>query len=83
MTITNTGTVSVGLAEYIIKDSRGDTYINQTSSGPNLAPGYSATVRILLTGQLSGQPFQFQTGQTYSLQLVTKRNNPFPYTFTA
>lgn len=82
VTLSNTGSETVALAEYFIKDSYGDTYSNTTWAGPTLNPGAGASVNILLTGQPMGQPFQFQSGHTYSVIVVTARNNQFPLTFT-
>ena len=81
--ITNTGSLNLGLASYYLKDTKGDMYWNQTGSVPFLGPGGVATVNLSLTGTLTGQPFQFQSRQTYTVELVTTRNNPFTYAFTA
>jgi len=82
LTVSNVGTVNFALIEYSIKDSYGNTYSNTTWAGPTLSPGGSASVNILISGTLSGQPFQIQSGHTYSVIIVTARNNPFTYTFT-
>ncbi|HEV2120914.1 MAG TPA: hypothetical protein VGS11_12530 [Candidatus Bathyarchaeia archaeon] len=83
LSVTNIGSLNIGLASYYLKDSKGDMYWNQTWLGPTLSPGGSVTVNLSLTGNLTGQPFQFQSGQAYTVELVTARNNPFTYTFTA
>ena len=81
--LNNDGSWTWGLIEYSVKDSYGNMYSNSTWSGPTLSPGASTSVNILLTGKLSGQPFQLQSGHTYSVSLVTARNNQFTYSFTA
>jgi hypothetical protein len=81
--ITNVGTANSGFSEYIVKDPSGDTYTNSTLSWPTLAPGATVTVNILLAGQLSGQPFQFQSGKIYSVSVISVRNNQYTSTFTA
>ena len=81
VTVSNTGSETLALAEYFVKDSSGNTYSNTTWAGPTLSPGASASVNILLTGQPMGQPFQFQSGHTYSVIVVTTRNNQFPFAF--
>jgi len=81
--LSNVGNVTSGLYEYIVKDTTGDNYFNSTLAWPTLAPGAVATVNILLSGKLTGQPFQFQSGQTYSVAVITGRNNQFTNTFTA
>jgi hypothetical protein len=82
VTVSNTGSETSALAEYFVKDSSGNTYSNTTWAGPTVNPGASASVNILLTGQPMGQPFQFQSGHTYTLAVVTARNNQFSVTFT-
>ena len=83
LSIGDTGSTSIGLSGYYLKDSRGDIYLSQTWAGPTLSPDGSVTVGLSLTGSLSGQPFQFQSGQAYTVGLVTARNNQIPYNFTA
>lgn len=82
LTVRNEGNLTVDLADYYVKDNSGDQYANAPWSGPTISPGVTASVNILLMGQLSGQPFQFQTGHTYTIVVVTARNTAFPYTFT-
>jgi len=83
LTLRNVGSLTIGLAEYFVKDSNGSEYSNLTWRGPTIQPGAIASVNIVLAGQPSGQPFQIQNGHSYTITLVTARNNPFPYTFTA
>jgi hypothetical protein len=81
-TLSNAGSVSVALVEYFVKDSYGNMYSNTTWAGPTISPGATASANILLAGGLTGQPFQIQSGHTYTVTVVTARNNPFPYAFT-
>lgn len=85
VTYINQGQTTVALVEYFVKDVNGNQYSNTTLnwSGPTILPGATASTNIVLNGQLTGQPFQIQTGHTYVITVVTARNNPFPYTFTA
>ncbi len=82
VTLRNAGSPTSALVEYFVKNSYGNTYSNTTWAGPTLFPGATASVNILLSGKLSGQPFQIQSGHTYSVIVVTARNNPFSYWFT-
>lgn len=83
VTLSNDATLTWALVEYSVKDSNGNMYSNSTWSGPTVSPGACSSVNVLLTGKLSGQPFQIQSGHTYSVSLVTARNNQFTYSFTA
>lgn len=88
LSIANTGSVLISFYEYILQDSRGDGYTNNTwsepyQSPPSLSPGGALTEDLSLTGSLTGQSFQFQSGQGYTVELVTSRNNLFTHSFTA
>ena len=82
LTLSNAGTPTSALVEYFVKDSYGNMYSNTTWAGPTLSAGATVSVNILVSGKLSGQPFQIQSGHTYSIIVVTSRNNQFTYTFT-
>lgn len=82
VTLSSTGSETLALAAYFVKDSYGNAYSNTTWAGPTLNPGASASVNILLSGQPMGQPFQFQSGHTYSVIVVTARNYQFVIAFT-
>jgi hypothetical protein len=81
--ISNIGTANSAVSEYIVRDPSGNSYTNSTPSWPTLAPGATVTVNILLAGQLSGQPFQFQSGKIYSVSVISVRNNQYTSNFTA
>jgi hypothetical protein len=94
LTLNNTGSLTVTVAQYRVEDSYGNSYTNSSWAdpfeysysgwaGPIINPGAVTTVNILLTGTLSGQPFQFQSGYGYTVRIVTTRGFQFSYGFAA
>ena len=65
VSLSNAGSEVISLTAYYVKDSAGDKYSNSTWAGPTVVPSATASVNILLAGSLTGQPFQFRSGQTY------------------
>ncbi len=89
--IRNTGSATVSLITYYVKDSAGDTYSNTVWSGPTgIAPnqvnptnfdintaGNHCGSGCTLSG---GSPFSFTAGSSYTITVVTSRNNQFVFT---
>jgi hypothetical protein len=85
--IRNLGTTPITLTSYYVKDSTGDQYSKATWTGvpPNgppsvIAPSGLGTATILINSActtgctLTGSAFTFQSGNAYTVTLVTARN---------
>jgi len=86
LNLRNTGTVTTSLVSYFVTDASGDKYTLSNWSGPVIAPNAVGTANILIGAScgscvLSGSPFTFTDGNTYTITLVTGYNNQFAYTF--
>ncbi len=89
ITIRNTGTASVTLVTYYVKDSSGNTYSNTAwtaaqSAPQGLAPNTAAVANfdINTVGNhcgCSGATFTFSAGTSYTITVVTSRNNQFNF----
>jgi uncharacterized membrane protein len=88
MYIRNTGTVNVTLVSYYVTDSSGDQWALVSWSGPNIAPNTVSITNILIgtscpsctyTGT-AGAFTQFNSGYSYTIKVVTTRNNQFTFT---
>jgi hypothetical protein len=75
----NAGPRAISLASYYVKDSNGQTYASNNWSGPNIAPNTTVSVNVLI----DGKAFTFQTGSTYTVLMVTSRNNQYGFTVMA
>ena len=85
--IRNRGTSSVTFATYYVKDSSGNQYANLAWSGPTIAPGAVVQVKVLIGSScssctLSGTAFTFTSGYSYTIVIVTARNNQFTFAAT-
>jgi len=85
--IRNRGTSSVTFATYYVKDSSGNQYANLAWSGPTVAPGAVVQVKVLIGSScssctLSGTAFTFTSGYSYTIVIVTARNNQFTFAVT-
>lgn len=90
LNLQNTGNTTITLQSYIVKDSAGNAWSLTTWAGPTLAPGTSSNALILIgiscpgciyTG-IAGLFFQFNAGQTYTVEVTTTNNNQFSFTVT-
>jgi uncharacterized membrane protein len=83
--IRNTGTWTVTMASYYVKDASGNTYENLAWSGPVISVNQLGTAVILIGSSCSnctlvGTPYTFQAGNAYTITIVTSRNNQFTFT---
>jgi FlaG/FlaF family flagellin (archaellin) len=88
--IRNTGSASVSLVTYYVKDTAGDTYSNTAWAGPTgIAPNAvnPTNFDINTAGNhcggcalSGGSAFTFTTGNSYTITVVTSRNNQFVFT---
>src|SRR5713101_2048320 len=81
--VRNTGTASVSFVTYYVKDSNQNQYSKTTWTGPT-----NQAVNALITTQINISPttcgctapggannFQFQPGNSYTVVIITSRNN--------
>jgi hypothetical protein len=83
--IRNIGTATVQLVSYYVKDSSGDQYALLSYPGPTIAANQLAQVTVRIGSScpsctLSGTPFTFTAGNSYTITFVTSRNNQFTFT---
>ena len=79
LNILNTGSVWVSLVSYSARPTSSQTYSNSTVSGLSFGPNTLLAVNIVI----DGGSFTFQTGTSYTITLVTSRNNQFFFTVDA
>ena len=85
--IRNSGTISVQLQTYYVKDAAGDSYQLATWSGPTIAPNAVNPTSFTIGAScsscvLTGSAFTFVAGNSYTVLVVTSRNNQFTFTVT-
>ncbi len=76
LNIRNYGTVSVTMVDYYVKNSVGDTYSSTNWLGPTVNP--NALVHANMS--VDGNAITFQTGNAYTIIVITARNNQFTFT---
>jgi len=81
----NIGNTSISLVTYYVRDSSGNQYALTAWAGPTITPGNLTPVLILIGSScpgcvLSGSPFTFNPGFSYTITIVTSRNNQFTFT---
>ncbi len=81
----NTGSVPVQLVSYYVKDASGDQYALVSYSGPYIPVNSVAMVFVTIGSScpgctLTGTPFTFNPGYSYTIAFVTSRNNQFTFT---
>ncbi len=65
--------------DYYVKDSTGDLYSSTNWAGPAAAPNALMQANIII----DGNAVIFQTGNTYTITVVTSRNQGFTFTMVA
>ena len=79
LNVRNVGSVSTTFNSYIVKDSVGNQYTKSNWSGPTLNPNSLLAICIVI----DGSAFTFQSKSSYTVTMVTLRNNLFSFTITA
>ena len=86
--IRNTGSVAVSFTTYYVKDAAGSTYTQTAwTSGPTIQPNNVGLANIGVNtacgcGAPSGSVYTFQSGNSYTVTVVTTRNSQFVFTVT-
>jgi FlaG/FlaF family flagellin (archaellin) len=87
--INNLGTANATLQTYYVKDSNGNSYQYSyaAGSGPTIAPNKSIPINFPIgsscTGcTLSGSAYIFTSGYSYTVLMITTRNNQFTFSVT-
>ncbi len=83
--IRNTGTASVSLVSYYVKDASGNQYSRVSWTGPSIAVNALGTTNVQINTSCgscsnSGSTFSFAAGNSYTVIVVTSRNNQFSFT---
>ncbi len=81
----NTGTASISLVTYYVKDNANNQYSRTSWTGPTISPNGLATTYVNIGASCSactnqGSPFTFVAGNSYTVLVVTSRNNQFTFT---
>jgi hypothetical protein len=84
--VQNSGSVAITFTSYYVKNSTGTTWTQSSYSwAPTIQPNAPGTVLIGLGvagGSFSSSSFYFVSGNSYTVTLVTSRNNQFQFTVT-
>jgi len=92
--INNLGTANATLQTYYVKDASGNSYQYSyaTGAGPTIAPNanIAITFKIGVAGSggscsgctLSGSAYTFTSGYSYTVLMITTRNNQFTFSVT-
>jgi hypothetical protein len=89
--IRNSGSSNVTLGAYYVTDSSSNTWQLLSWTGPTIAPNKAAATNVIIgtsgcsscqyTGT-SGGFTAFNSGYSYTVKVVTTKNNPFTFTVT-
>ncbi len=87
--INNLGTANATLQTYYVKDSSGNSYQYSyaTGTGPTIAPNTSVAITFKIgtscsSCTLTGSAYTFTSGYSYTVLMITSRNNQFTFTVT-
>ena len=81
----NSGSASISLITYYVKDTSNNQYSRTSWTGPTVSPNGLATTTINIGATscsactLSGTAFTFVAGNSYTVLVVTSRNNQFTF----
>ena len=86
--IRNSGSASVSFASYYVKDSAGNQYskTSWTNAPASAAPNVLSTAYINIGASCTsgctnqGSAFTFTAGSSYTVTVITTRNNQFTFT---
>jgi len=79
LTIWNTSPVGIGFSSYKVSQSNSAQFNHENWTEPMLEPGQLFNASIVI----SGASFTFQSGTSYTITIVTLRNNSFIFTIKA
>ena len=84
MYLHNFGSVSIQLVTYYVKDASGNQYAYTAWPGPTIAPANVVPTNFLIGSScssctLTGTAFTFTPGYSYTIIVVTARNNQFTF----
>jgi len=90
LSVRNTGSVAIAFASYYVKDSNGNQYarLNWPTDAAgrypaSVSPNGLVSVNIIIStacgSSCTGATYQFSSGLSYSVTLVTTRNNQFQW----
>jgi hypothetical protein len=79
LTIWNTSPVGIGFSSYKVCQSNSAQFNYENWTEPMLEPGQMLNASIIITGA----SFTFQSGTSYTITIVTLRNNSFTFTIKA
>jgi hypothetical protein len=90
ITIRNAGTSNVTLIAYYVTDSNGNQWTKQSWTGPTIAPNKATNTIFSIGASCSTCAYQgvasgfgsFASGYSYTVKVVTAKNNPFTFTIT-
>ena len=94
LNLRNSGSVAISLSSYYVKDATGNQYARTTwSTGPapasgSIAPNGLGVVYLTIGTQCgasctnTGTSFTYTAGYSYTVVVVTSRNNQFSFTVT-
>ncbi len=86
--INNLGTANATLQTYYVKDSNGNSYqYSYASNAPTIAPNKSVPINFPIgitcpSCTLSGSAYTFTSGYSYTVLMITTRNNQFTFSVT-
>src|SRR3989442_5209540 len=87
--INNLGTANATLATYYVKDSNGNSYqySYSTAAAPTIAPNTSVPIIFTIGSScsgctLTGSAYVFTSGYSYTVLMITTRNNQFTFSVT-
>ena len=87
LNLRNAGTISTTLASYYVKDSSGNQWAQTNWNGPSINPNAVGTTTITIGSSCNGCVYtggsgaftHFNSTYTYTISVVTTRNNLFTY----
>ena len=87
--INNLGTANATIQTYYVKDSNGNSYQYSyaTGAGPTIAPNKSVAINFPIGSTcvgctLTGSAYTYTSGYSYTVLMITTRNNQFTFSVT-
>ena len=79
MNIRDTGSAAISLVAYYVENSNQRQYSTIAWSGPTIVPNALIPINIIIDGNAS----TFQSGNSYTIVIMTSTTNQFTFTTTA